>query len=170
MPSGVLPDLSSRPLPAFASFLLFPSWTHTQSVGRDDQRSARGGPSFLGVALCVLSMQWRGDRTAADELSAPAQEALLPYRTLSATILTPGALVKALHFHTQRFPGTASDFIIFHSFSALVCLSIFSDGSKRLPLLHWFLPLHISTVLLTLIYIYIYIYLFSPPHQFHVFL
>ena len=160
MPSRVLPDLSSCPLPAFASFLLFPSWTHTQSVGRDDQRSARGGPSFLGVALCVLSMQWRGDRMAADELSAPAQEALLPYRTLSATILTPGALIKALHFHTQRFPGTASDFIIFHSFSALVCLSIFSDGSKRLPLLHWFLPLHISTVLLTLIYIYIYIYLF----------
>ena len=78
--SGVLPNLSSCPLPAFASFLLFPSWTHTQSVGRDDQRSARGGPSFLGVALCVLPVQWRGDRTAADELSAPAQEALLPYR------------------------------------------------------------------------------------------
>ena len=55
---------------------------------------------------------------------------------LSARILTPGALIKALHFYTQRYPGTASDFIFFRSFSALVCLSIFSDGSKRLPLLH----------------------------------
>ena len=52
----------------------------------------------------------------------------------------PGALIKALHFSTQRLPGTASDFIFLHSFSALICLSIVSGSSKRLPLLHWFLP------------------------------
>ena len=73
----------------------------------------------------------------------------------------PVALIKALHFSTQRFPGTASDFIFLHSFSALICLSIVSDSSKRLPLLHWFLPLHIFTVLLAL-RMYIYFFLFFP--------